>query len=247
MSYTYATFQQALALEMIIPNANVSDANFQAILPTIVDEAEQRCYRDLDLLYATSVQSLPATGGSRIFDISAADPYVVVVERMRLLLPAGSDSANYTSAPPLTPVSVEVLDAVYSGAAAGPPTRFAMQSDTIVILGPAPDDSYNIEISGVFRPTPIYNVAPQDGTQTTWLATVLPDLFLAAAMVSAAGYRHNFGAQADDPRMATSWEMRYQENLKSAQDEELRKSYHGWAGLSSDRAPPPAPPPAAGA
>jgi hypothetical protein len=29
---------------------------------------------------------------------------------------------------------------------------------------------------------------------------VLPDLFLAAAMVAASGYRHNFGAQSDDPR-----------------------------------------------
>ena len=247
MSYNYAQFQKALALEMIIPNANVADANFQAILPTIVDEAEQRCYRDLDLLYATGVQVLPVTPLNRIFDISSANPYILIIERLRLLLPAGSDSTNYVMAPPLMPTSVEVIDAIYSGAPFGLPRYFAMQSDTIVVLGPAPDDAYNIEISHDFRPIPIYDVAPQDGTQTTWLATVLPDLFLAAAMVSAAGYRHNFGAQADDPKMATSWEMRYQENLRSAVDEETRKTFHGWFGLSSERPPPPAPQPSAGA
>lgn len=246
MSYTYNSFQQALALEMIYPNAGTStayltDPNFQGILPTIIDEAEQRCYRDLNLLYATSVQTLPTTAGNRIFNISAADPYIIAIERLRLFSPAGTDVASSTSQDPLLPMSVDVIDAIYSGAVQGPPKHFGMQSDTIVVLGPTPDDAYNIEISGDFRPTPLYAAAPQDGTQTTFLTNILPDLFLAAAMVSASGYRHNFGAQADDPKMALSWEARYQSNLTSAKSEETRKQFLGWGQLSSSPTPGPTP------
>lgn len=245
MSYTYNSFQQALAIEIIYPNAAVStgyltDPNFQGILPTIIDEAEQRCYRELDLLYATSVQTLPTVAGNRIFDISAANPYIIAIERLRLFTPAGSDVTNSTGQNPLFPMSVDVIDAIFSGAAQGPPQYFGMQSDTIVVVGPTPDDEYNIEISGDFRPVPLYNAAPQDGTQTTFLTKVLPDLFLAAAMVSASGYRHNFGAQSDDPRMAISWEGRYQANLVSAKSEETRKKFLGWGLVSSSPTPQPA-------
>lgn len=239
MAYTYASFQQALALEMVVPNANVNEPNFVAILPTIIDYAEQRLYRELDLLAGTLLQVVPTTANLRLFDLSQAPVYILAIERMRVLLPAGSTALNYTSAPPLTPVSVDYLDAVFSGAAPGAPVHFGMQSDTLAVLGPTPDAVYNIEVSAEIRPIPLYSTPPNDGTQSTFLTRVLPDLFLAAAMVAAAGYRKNYGAQGDDPRMAVSWQSQYDMLLASAKTEEIRKRFLGWNMMSSSSPPIP--------
>lgn len=244
MPYTYNSFQQALALEMVIPNANVSDPNFQAILPTIIDEAEQRCYRDLDLLYATAAQTTVMTPGARSISIAHADslPQILILETMNVITPSTATNPEAGLRNQLYPVSKEFLDAVFGSAAgSGVPKYMAMLTDATVLVGPWPDQGYTVEFIGKYRPVPLYSAAPADGTQTTFLSSVLPDLFLAAAMVSAAGYRHNFGAQSDEPRMAISWEARYQQNLLSAKNEEMRKKFHGWGGTSSEQTPPPSP------
>lgn len=265
MSYTYDSFQLALALEMIVPNANVLEPNFVKILPTIIDYAEQRCYRELDCLHAETQQWFPMTAFQRAQPFLAANAayanptpaqQILIVERV-IIQPVGATPHVAGAAPtlggePAIPATVDYLDAVYSGLFPNPgplgrPVRFAPINDTILAFGPTPDQPYSFVIHGKCRPVPLYNAAPADGTQTTFLTTVLPDLFLAAAMVSASGYRHNFGAQADDPRMAVSWETQYQELLGSAKNEETRKRFLGWNQLSSysaTQAAQPAPAPA---
>jgi hypothetical protein len=265
MSYTYASFQTALALEMVVPNANVDDPNFVAILPTIIDSAEQRCYRELDLLYAETRQLFPMTPYTRAQSFAAnlstfASPspaqQILIVERV-MIEPVGttpnppSGVQPTTGGEPAIPVTVDYIDAVYSGLFPNPgpfgrPTVFAPLSDQALIFGPAPDQAYVFRIHGKCRPVPLYSAAPADGTQMTFLTQVLPDLFLAAAMVSASGYRHNFGAQSDDPRMAVSWESQFQTLLGSAKSEEMQKRFLGWAAMSSYSSPPPTQSPAAG-
>ena len=147
---------------------------------------------------------------------------------------------------------MDYLDAVYSGLFPNPgptgrPIAFSQLDDQTMVFGPTPDQAYFFDIQGQAQPVPLYNAAPGDGTQTTFLTSVLPDLFLAAAMISASGYRHNFGAQSDDPRMAVSWENQYLELLMSAKVEETRKRFLGWNSMSSRSMPPqsqaaPAPP-----
>lgn len=238
MGYTYAQLQTAIALEMVIPNANVLDANFQLILPTIIDYAEQRCYRELDLLYATSAQTVTLQAGVRTADLSGLAQYVVIVSRINVITPSSVTDPDLGSRHQVTPVSEEWMDAVYGWPTpTGIPTFFAMQSDTVVLLGPWPDQAYTVEVVGVFRPTPIYDPAEANGT---WLSLNLPDLFLAACMVSASGYRHNFGAQADDPKMAVSWETQFQTLLSSAKNEETRKKFRTQTG-SSESTPSPNP------
>lgn len=265
MSYTYASFQKALALEMVVPNANVLEPNFVAILPTIVDYAEQRCYRELDLMIAEARQWFPMTPYQRaqafpvanaLLALGATATQILIVERVKIW------PSNYVPSPgpptvppaftgePAIPTSMDYLDAVYGGIYPNPgpmgrPINFAMLDDQTLAFGPMPDQAYVFEIHGNARPVPLYNEAPGDGTQTTFLTTVLPDLFLACAMVSAAGYRKNYGAQADDPRMAISWETQYNELLASAKNEEMRKRFLGWSMMSSYASPPPPPPPGA--
>jgi hypothetical protein len=264
MSYTYASFQTALALEMVVPNANVKDPNFIAILPTIVDYAEQRCYRELDLLTAEARQWFQMTPyhrsqsfsvGGAIFSQPSPGQQILVVDRVRIepadsIVPPDPSAQPTVGGEPALPTTLDYLDAVYSGifpnpALFGRPTRFALLDDQTLVFGPAPDQAYYFLVHGSARPVPLYNAAPGDGTQTTFLTQVLPDLFLAAAMVSASGYRHNFGAQADDPRMAISWETQFNELLGSAKSEENRKKFLGWGMMSSYNSPSlPAPAPA---
>ena len=268
MSYTYLTFQTALALEMVVPNANTKDPNFVAILPTIIDYAEQRCYRELDLLHAETVQWFAMTPyqraqsfavGGAVASNPAPAQQILIPERVTIAPSTSNPGAPIvpgvpptTGGEPALPTTVDYIDAVYSGIFPSPgpfgrPERFAPLNDQALIFGPAPDQAYFFMIQGKCRPVPLYSAAPADGTQTTFLTSVLPDLFLACAMVSASGYRHNFGAQADDPRMAVSWESQYQELLGSAKNEETRKRFLGFAMLSSYssiQAAQPAPAPA---
>ena len=100
-----------------------------------------------------------------------------------------------------------------SSAIVGVPQYFALVDDVTVLLGPFPDQAYTAEVIGKFRPLPLYDPLSINGS---WLSVYLPDLFLAAAMVAAAGYQKNFGAQGDDPRSALSWETNYQTLLERA-------------------------------
>jgi hypothetical protein len=265
MSYTYESFQLALASEMVVPNNNVNDPNFVLILPTIIDYAEQRCYRELDCLHAETQQWFAMTAYQRAqsflaMDATSANPFpaqqILIVERVSIQ-PVGAAPHLPGTPPtfggePAVPVTVDYLDAVYSGQFPNPgpfgrPVNFAPLTDQILAFGPAPDQPYYFVVHGKCRPVPLYSAAPGDGTQTTFLTSILPDLFLAAAMVSASGYRHNFGAQSDDPRMAVSWEGQYNELLGSAKNEETRKRFLGWNQMSSysaSQAAQPAPAPA---
>jgi hypothetical protein len=241
MSYTYNTFQSALALNMAVPNANVNSPNFVAILPTIIDYAEQRCYRDLDLLNATLTIDSTLTPLQRLQSFAPVSPStglpILILENFNVVLGTGERIQLY-------PTSREWIDSIYGGPqSASLPKFYGMVDDQDVVLGPWPDQAYACEFIGKFRPVPLYSAPPNNGTQTTYLTLVLPDLFLAAAMIAAAGYQKNFGAQADDPRMAMSWETQYQSLLPTAKAEEMRKKQHGWMALTSQMAPPPTPPP----
>ena len=237
MSYTYAQFKSALAIEMAVPNNDPTNSQFVAILPTLIDQAEQRCYRDLDLLYATSRQTIALTQGLRTLNLSGLGPYLMIVEDINIVTPASQTIPDLGSREPVTPVSKEWLDMVWgSSAIVGVPQYFALVDDVTVLLGPFPDQAYTAEVIGKFRPLPLYDPLSVNGT---WLSIHLPDLFLAAAMCAATGYQHNWGAQSDDPRSAMSWETNYRTLLTSAQGEEQRKRMHGWMGMTSE--PPPAP------
>lgn len=233
MAYTYATYQTALVSLMVV---NVTDANFVAILPSIIDYAEQRCYRELDLLSATSRQAVTLAASNRNLSLAALPSPFVTVEDVNVITPATVTVPDNGTRNQTRPVSKEYLDAVWNSATgATVPTEFAMIDNQTLIFGPWPDQAYTVEIVGKIRPVPLYT-----NTAGTFLSLYLPDLFMAASMIFAAGYQKNFGAQADDPRMAMSWETQFQGLMKSASTEEIRKKFHGWGSASSEPTPAPA-------
>jgi hypothetical protein len=243
MSFTYWTFQVALATNMAVPNSDPNDPAFNWIVNTLIDQAEQRCYRDLDLLNATSTQTTVLSAGVSTLDFSTLNPSLIILEDVNLILPWWTTNPEWGERVPVYSVSKEWLRMTYGlSATQGPPAYYALSDDHAILFGPFHDQPYTAELIGKFRPTPLYYAWPNDGSQVTVLTQLLPDLFLAAAMVAATGYQHNFGAQSDDPRSAMSWEQSYQALLGPAKDEEMRKKYHGWMSMTAERAAPTGPP-----
>lgn len=215
MSYTYDTFKSAISTTTAIP---VMDSNYLSILPSCIDYAEQRIYRELNLLTAQASDTTGAlTSGSRNFTLPS---HFITVDQVNVITPVGGTVSNGTRNA-LTPVSREFLDMAWpSSTGATVPTFYAMNSDQSIVVGPWPDAAYGVEIVGIQRPT-----ALSSSTTTTYLTNYLPDLFFAAAMVFMSGYMRNFGSQADDPKMAQSWEGQYKTLLASAKVEEERKRH----------------------
>ena len=229
MSYNYTDFVTTLANQLIIPADNVE---YLTNLPRIIDDGEQRVYRELDLL-STIIRDTGGslTANSRNFTLPQTSGRFVVTENMNVFTPVGTT----TNRRQLVPVSRDFLDAVWPNEASASipsiPQYYAMITDQQVIVGPSPDAAYTMEVIGTIRPTPLSASNP-----TTFLTLYLPDLFFAECLVAGYGYLQNFGAMCDDPKSATSWEGHYQSLWNSANTEENRKKYAAQAWTSKQPA-----------
>lgn len=223
----YATYQTELALLAVMAPV---DPNFISNLPSAIDYAEQRIYRELDLLSTVFRDfSVNLVVGSRNFTIPSA---FVVVNGINVISPAAT-APDAGTRNPLTPTSRDYVDAVWNSAAIiGLPVDFAPITQWDFVLGPAPDAAYKIEVIGTQRPTPL-----SASNTTTFLSTNLPDLFLAASMIFMSGYARNFGQQSSDPAQAVSWETQYKSLSTSAGVEEARKRFQSAAWSSAAPAP----------
>lgn len=225
MTYTYNTLvQDTLAAFTNIPTIGANaNASFLAAMPTIIDQAEQKIYADLQLLVTIVRDSSgTTTPGTRNFTLPApasASQFTVL------------QSVNIINGPLRTPVvkvSREVMDIIWpsdAGLVGVVPAKWAPLTDTVILFGPAPTTAYNVECIGTIRPAPL---SPTN--QTTYLSSQLSGLLFAACMVTAAGYMRNFGSQADDPKMAQSWQAQYDILLPLAKNEESARKFAGFYG-----------------
>jgi len=224
MSLNYSTYiSEIAALTVISSNILVNgDANFGPIAPGMIDYSEQRIYREGDFLstYITDV-STNVVANSRVFNYPTSIGTFLVIDQMYVITPVTAFSSNGTRVP-LQVASKHFIDNVYpsNATSVGVPTYFAPATATSCLLGPVPDQSYNIEVIGTQRPTPL-----SSANSSTFLTNTLPDLFIAASMIFASGYMRNFGSQADDAQMAQSWSGQYDKLFASAGMEEQRKKY----------------------
>lgn len=219
MTLTYTQYVTDIANLMVVPT---SDANFQTMLPNMLDDAELRLQRDLDLVDSTvRDSSATLTTGTRNFTLPTTNGTFIVVDQLNIITPVGTTNAESGTRVPLIPASIDLLDALWpSSSGSTVPQYFAMMDQDTAIVGPFPDQAYNVEVVGSQRFTPLYV------SQTTSpLSVFFPDLLIAASMVFAMGYQRNFGQGADDPKAAVSWESHYQTLLSSALTEEGKKRY----------------------
>lgn len=195
-----------------------TDPNFQIVLSNIIDDAEQRIYRELDLL-STIVRD--STGvlvpNSRNFTFPQ---HFVVSESLNVFTPSGSTTVRNQ----LVPVTREWMDLVWGNEASTTtpsiPQYYAMITDQTIIVGPPPDAAYTMEVIGTIRPVPL-----SASNQNTYLTLYLPDLFMAASMVFGSAYQLNFNTMGDNPQQASGWEDHYNRLMSSANVEEIRKKY----------------------
>ena len=231
MSLTYSTYVTSLANLLPVPS---SDANFQTVLGNIIDDAELRMYRDLQLQNTSQRDSSATfTTLTRNFTLPATLGTFVVTNQLNVITPAGTTDPELGTRTGLVPCSQELLNVLWPSVSGSTvPQYFAMVNDNLAIVGPWPDAAYTVEVVGSVRPAALSST-----NVTTLLSVYFPDLFIAASMVFASGYMKNFGAVVDDPKMAVTWEGHYQTLLKSAEVEEQMKQFQGPAWSSSDPTP----------
>jgi len=239
MSLTYDTFTTELAL---LSQFNATDPKFVSNLPSCIDYATDRITRELNLLNTVTTNStLVCSTASRDVDLSALNPIFNVLSDINVITPAGTTNPDLASRVPMTIQSMAFLNQTYGtapaqGGVAGVPQYFAMMTDQSIRVGPYPDAAYNLEIIGTVRPVPLSASNP-----TNWIGTYLPDLLLAAAMIQMSAFKMNFGAQADDPKMAMSWETQFVTLRDSAATEDAMRRYYatGWNSQLPNQFDPP--------
>lgn len=227
MALNYTTYISVISNMLVV---DPTDPNFVAIMPDVIDYAEQRIYREADLLN-TVVRDSSATlsVGTRTFNLPTSLGRFVVTNGFNVITPASQTAPDNGTRNQLVAQSLDYMDAAWpSAASAGLPVCYAMVTDQQIAVGPFPDASYTVEVKGTIRPEPLSAT-----NTTTYLTNFLPDLFVAASMIFGAGYQKNFGAQSDDPRMSSSWEDQYTKLFASANVEEMRKKYASgaWGSL----------------
>lgn len=226
---TYSSFVSEIATLTAITSSVLvnGDNNFGPIMPGIIDYAEGRLYRELDLPFTrVGSAAVICTSGTRTIVVSSANGVILVILAVNLYSSAGTTSSNATRVP-LVPVSQAVLDTTYPSQASsncGQPEFYARINDVALTLGPCPDQAYGTEITGTFRPAPL-----SASNTDTWLSDNVPELLVAAGMVFAAGHMRDFGSQSDNPQMAQSWESQYGNLVKSMNVDSLRMKYQSVA------------------
>lgn len=220
----YATYVSQIET-MIAMDA--SDPDFPTIIPAMINYAEMRIYRELDLISTiTRDTSVSLVTGNQNVTLSNI---FVVVQGVNLLTPAGNDPAT-AARTPLIPSSKEVIYGLWGDpTVTGQPSLYAMVDQWKVLVAPSPDNSYTLEAYGTQRPAPL-----SASNTTTFLTTYLYDLFLAASMVFVSGYMRNFSSSGSDPNMPINWETQYGTLKASANMEELRKKSwsDSWTAMS---------------
>ena len=209
---------------------NQEDENFRRIVPLMFTYADNRIYRELEFLATTAVTAGALTANNRETPLPST---VLVLRQMNVLVPIGYGWARTISRNALEHISPEALDMFWpqghfdpsTGTMVPPPSgvpqkyavvgtstaTFPQTLSYSIRLMPVPDKAYAVEYFGVIRP------ALLSATNTeTFLSVNYADLFCAACMVFASGYQRDFGAQADDPQKAMSWNGMYEALRASA-------------------------------
>jgi hypothetical protein len=220
--------------------APLNQAEFTALIPMMLNYAEQRIQRDMELLNVQVMRGPYALApGSNQLAVPPSD--ILVIQDVIV---------NIGGVPtPLDPVSKAfMLNAWPAASTPGPPRVFALQGGdaatqgsvaTIVLVGPPPDAPYQANVIGESRlPTLASYATPADaGTKTTWISTWLPDLLVMACMIYVSGYQRDFGRQSDDPQMAQSYEAQYQALLDGANKQEFQRRFEADAWSSQAKSP----------
>src|SRR4051812_39383925 len=114
MALTYTSYVAQVSNLMV---QDPTDANFLTMLPGMIDFAEQRIYRELDLQVTRIVDTTTVSSASRNLDYPTVIDTFLVVEQINIITPSTALSSNGTRNP-LTMVTKEYLDFAWPSAVA---------------------------------------------------------------------------------------------------------------------------------
>jgi hypothetical protein len=219
------------------------DAAAQGILANMLNYAELRIARDLDTLSSQSSNTYTLTQGQNVFPLPVDDFFTVQTLEVGTL--AGSTFVPL--GPPVLPVSKEFIQNVYGGpSSAGTPQYFAMYGDlfganqdtnTNILLGPAPNFAYTLRVTGTCRAPSLFLNATAGIADTayTYISSYMPDLLVLASMIYITMFQRNFGPASDTPESGMTYEKQYQAARIGAIAEENRRKQQGsaWSSYST--------------
>lgn len=230
-------------------NEIVNDAAAQAIVPMMLNYAELRIQRDLDLLQSqTETNTYTLTQGNPILQIPIDD--FLTLQTFEITQVSDGKVVNSS---PMLPVSKEFIQNCYSGlASAGTPQYWAPVGDNFgdgadtwnkVLVGPTPNFAYTTRVTGTIRTPSLFKYAEAGvaDTKYTYISSYYPDMLIMASMIYITMFQRNFGGTSDDPAMGMSYEKQYQALRLGAMPEENRKKSQasGWSPYSTPTAATP--------
>jgi len=219
-------YQEFVFIAQKILKYEATDTTFTDMLPRMIEYTEERIYIDFDFLCTLTSQTALMTASNRNVTLPSN---IIVAQSLNAITPFTAASPDLGTRNPLTRVGVEYINALYpDSTSAGLPVYYAIiglptltpvitAGSYNILLGPFPDQAYPLETIGTVRPAPL---SPTN--TTTFIATYLPHLYVAGAMVFGFGYQRDFGAQSDATGTAQSWEAQYNSLKAGANVEQLR-------------------------
>lgn len=224
----YAEFVTTIA--DLVP-VDEADPSFVIQLPNAIAYAENRICREIDFLANYVSPTIACTPNSREVDLTALSPQPLVIDIVNVVTPTATLPAAGTRNPTQR-VTRNFLDFTYPSivgtGGTGVPIYWALSTDLTLLLGPAPDAAYKVELYMSRIPVPL-----SASNTTTYLASKLSDLLIAAAMIYISGWMRDFGSQGEDPAQAVSWESQYSTLRASALVQSERQKFKG-ADMTSE-------------
>ena len=231
MADTYTQFLARLKAEAKI---NTPDTQFDSISAYIIRDAEYRCLRDLDPQVARKYAQSSFMALSSLRPRLGVPADCLIIRALYYFTPAGTTTRRN----PIERRTEEfVKDYWPDSSLQDLPKYFCDLGNSQLLVVPTANDAYIVELGYVYRLPSLVVATPADGTQTTYLSTFHPDLLFAAAMVQVAGAKKNYGAMADDPAQAVSWNGMYEKLLPAALMEEGRRKSTSYADESKNQPP----------
>ncbi len=225
-----------------------ADAGLATATPMILNYAELRISRDLDLLSSQTSNTYTLTAGKNVFSLPIND--FLTVQTVEIVTTSGGNVVNSTT---LLPVSKEFIQNCYGGlSSANTPQYYAMYGsnfgddqdiETNILFGPPPNYAYSIRVTGTQQQPSLYQNASAGIADTgyTYISQWYPDMLIMASMIYISAYQRNFSSTSDSPDMGQTYEKQYQAlRLGAIPLENRRKGQaSGWSSYSTPTAATP--------
>lgn len=226
-SYTYASLETAVVAALVQAQSPYTaiPPDFAELFPDATSYAEGRIARDLVLLNTRAQRGGATTASSQAFLLSSLtapaglDQPILVVEGVSLTVSGAAYEYDKVSLDTINLLWPQSSLTLAPNAADWIGRWWAMENDTTILLAPTPDAIYPITVTGLFLQTPL-----SSSNTITYISKVYGDLMFCAVMLFMSGaLLRNYGAQADEPRMAQSWKGQYHNLLPGCESEEARR------------------------